>query len=309
MTAYVRPSVEVRRQVPVRGASLALSHDQVVPDTPGYSPARLLRMSNALQLSLDVQQVIETFGQEVRETVPFDGLRYNNSLHDVDLKVGRNSQNNCSYQLAINDQLLGEVTFTRKSKFAKHESTELETLLRTLVHPLRNALLYRQALLTAQKDPLTGVYNRAALNETLQREVELAQRHGLSLSLIVIDIDHFKRINDTYGHSAGDCLLKGLVDSAKQSIRRCDMLFRYGGEEFVVVLNNTDAKGAMRLAERIRRNIEKEEYPCADQPLKMTVSAGVAALAADESEEDLFKKADKALYRAKSAGRNRAQLG
>jgi diguanylate cyclase (GGDEF)-like protein len=237
--------------------------------------------------------------------VPIDGLLYHNGAHELELKTGRNAAHACAYRLSVNDQVLGELTFTRKSKFSAAESNELELLLCSLVHPLRNALLYRSALLKAQRDPLTGVYNRAALNETLAREVELAQRHKTPLSIIVLDIDHFKNINDGYGHAAGDCLLKGLAESACASIRRCDMLFRYGGEEFVVVLNNTDAKGAQRLAERIRRNIEKEEYPCDAAPIRMTISAGVASLRGRDTEAKLFERADEALYRAKSAGRNR----
>lgn len=265
---------------------------------------RALRITNALQTTLDASQLLETFAQEIKATVPIDGALYSLPEQDLELKAGRNAANSCSYRLNLNEQFLGEITFTRKIKFSSGELNELETLLGSFVHPLRNALLYRTALMKAQRDPLTGVYNRAALNETLAREVELAHRHKNELSLIVIDIDHFKRINDTFGHSAGDCLLHGLVDRARSSIRRSDLLFRFGGEEFVVVLNNTDLKGATRLAERIRRAVEKEEFCCGGKTIRMTVSTGVASLREKDIEATLFARADQALYRAKTAGRN-----
>ena len=287
------------------GKGALSTHEEPSRGEPAwYSSERLLQISSALQTSLDIEQLIDTFAQEVKVTVPVDGVRFFNAQQGVDVKVGRNAAQLCTYHLTVNEQLLGEVAFMRKTSFTASQSNELELLLRSLVHPLRNALLYRTALLKAQRDPLTGVYNRAALTETLARDVELAQRHQNPLSIIVLDIDHFKNINDSHGHAAGDCLLKGLVESASHSIRRCDMLFRFGGEEFVVLLNNTDEKGALRLAERIRRNVEKEEYRCGGQVIHMTLSAGIAELQKQDVETRLFERADQALYRAKYEGRN-----
>ena len=292
------------RSIIVGDKTLALRPELGSGEPARYSSERLLQITHALQLSLDVEQVIETFTHEVKVTIPVEGMRFHNAQQGVDVKIGRNAAHLCTYSLTVNGQSLGEVAFMRKTLFSASQSNELELLLRSLVHPLRNALLYRAALLKAQRDPLTGVYNRAALTETLARDVELAQRHQTPLSIIVLDIDHFKNINDTYGHAAGDGLLKCLVESAKHSIRRCDMLFRFGGEEFVVLLNNTDEKGALRLAERIRRNVEKEDYLCGDHVIHMTLSAGIAALQKKDVETRLFERADQALYRAKSEGRN-----
>lgn len=292
------------RNVIVGTNALDLKTEPGAGEPVRYSSERLLQISSALQTSLDIEQLIEAFIQEVKVSIPVDGVRFHNSQQGVDLKIGRNAAHVCSYTLTINEQSLGEVVFMRKTGFTPSQSNELELLLRSLIHPLRNALLYRAALLKAQRDPLTGVYNRAALTETLMRDVELAQRHKNPLSIIVLDIDNFKNINDTYGHFAGDCLLKGLVDCARHSIRRCDMLFRFGGEEFVVLLNNTDEKGALRLAERIRRNVEKEDYICNGRVIHMTLSAGIAELQQQDVELRLFERADQALYRAKSDGRN-----
>ncbi len=304
MAVLTQSASHSARNVIVGSSTLSLRPEPGSGEPARYSSERLLQITSALQTSLDIEQVIDMFAQEVKITVPVDGVRFHNAQHGVDVKVGRNAAHLYTYHLTVNEQSLGEVTFMRKTSCTASQSNELELLLRSLVHPLRNALMYRTALLKAQRDPLTGVYNRAALTETLSRDVELAQRHQTPLSIIVLDIDHFKNINDSYGHAAGDCLLKGLVESANHSIRRCDMLFRFGGEEFVVLLNNTDEKGALRLAERIRRSVEKQDYRCSDQVIRMTLSAGIAALQKQDAETRLFERADQALYRAKSEGRN-----
>jgi diguanylate cyclase (GGDEF)-like protein len=304
MATLTQSTLNSPRNVVVATLSNPLAADFGDTDAKRQLLSRTLRITQALQTSLDLSQLIETFAVEVKGCIPIEGLRYVNDLAGVDAKVGRNAANACAFRLTLNEQPLGEVTFCRKAKFSGAEQNDLETLLRSLVHPLRNALMYRTALVKSQRDPLTNAYNRAALSETLKREVELAHRHKTTVSLIVIDIDHFKTINDTYGHAAGDCLLNGLVECATGSIRRCDMLFRYGGEEFVVLLNNTDAKGAARLAERIRRNVEREEFVCAGKVITMTVSAGVASLRPKDLDATLFARADQALYRAKTAGRN-----
>ena len=176
-----------------------------------------------------------------------------------------------------------------------------------MIYPLRNALLYREALRSAHRDPLTGLNNRRCLQETLRRETELAHRHGNPLSLIVLDIDHFKAVNDRHGHDVGDLALRAVAQCAAGCVRGSDMLFRFGGEEFVILLTNTDRDGALLLAERVRTAVEAMECATDMQSLRLTASLGVAGLQAGEREDQLFKRADKALYRAKEEGRNRVR--
>ena len=121
----------------------------------------------------------------------------------------------------------------------------------------------------------------------------------------MFDIDHFKAINDSYGHSQGDISIKSVVECAQHCARSTDMLFRYGGEEFVMILRNTTLDGARLLADRIRRKVEKMECQDKGKPINMTVSAGVATLAPGESAQHFFERADAALYAAKNSGRNR----
>jgi len=119
-----------------------------------------------------------------------------------------------------------------------------------------------------------------------------------------VDIDHFKKINDTYGHSAGDKVLQATVNCIQHTIRSSDILFRYGGEEFVVLLNGASRKGATLLAERIREKVEAGECHAERKKIKTTVSIGIASLDIDDGHESLFMNADKALYEAKKSGRN-----
>lgn len=173
-----------------------------------------------------------------------------------------------------------------------------------LVYPLRNALLYRRAVQSAQRDPLTGIGNRAALETALKREIDLSHRNGSPLAMMVFDLDHFKNVNDTYGHAAGDCALKQFAQTVGKCARGTDMLFRFGGEEFVLLLNNTEMMGATQLGERIREAVEEMELECEGARFGITVSVGVAATRIDDTPESLFKRADFLLYSAKSGGRN-----
>ena len=275
-----------------------------------YSDAsRLLHLSNSLQSSLAIDDVLSRFSDEIKQYIPHDFLGYSldetPSKKDFDFSVGKKARFKLNQQLTFNsDRSLGSLVISRKRKFTDVEAREFEHLTCTLIYPLRNAILYRDAVQAAHKDALTGIGNRAALNEAISREVDLAHRHDRSLGMIIIDIDHFKSINDTYGHATGDCLLKALSFSAEETIRLSDQIFRFGGEEFVVLLPETAIGGVKRLAERIRRNIEALKTECEGSKIKMTASLGIATLNNGEDEEGFFSRADKALYQAKNDGRN-----
>lgn len=265
----------------------------------------LLHITGALQTSLDVTKVIETFSSEIKVILPHHSVRYQHVEQEITVEVGAKARNSCSYQLIVCGQSLGQLTLTRGKKFSPPETALLEKLLCCLVYPLRNALLFRNAQLAALRDPLTGVNNRAAMDVTLMRELDLARRHKTPLTLISLDIDRFKQINDTHGHLAGDHVLKTVADVVADCMRRSDILFRYGGEEFTIVLSNTGLGGAMLLAERVRQAIESSTITANGRQIPLTVSIGLATADATDTRESLFDKADIAMYQAKSAGRNR----
>jgi two-component system cell cycle response regulator len=159
----------------------------------------------------------------------------------------------------------------------------------------------------AQTDPLTQLLNRRALTERLQQEMERALRYDASLALLLVDLDHFKAVNDTHGHLVGDDALRDLARLLLDTVRTTDVVARYGGEEFLVLLPETDDTGAEGFAERIRQAVEAHRFEAAGAALRLTASLGVAVFPAPRvhTAEDLFVRADAALYRAKADGRNR----
>jgi diguanylate cyclase (GGDEF)-like protein len=160
----------------------------------------------------------------------------------------------------------------------------------------------------ATTDSLTGLANRRCLFERLGQEVYRARRYNTALSLLLFDLDHFKRINDGWGHAVGDHVLREIARETLQLLRRTDTAGRYGGEEFVVLLPETDLAEAMAMAHRLNREISRKVIaPEHGSPLVVTVSVGVATLAPAESGEELVQRADRALYRAKQAGRDRVE--
>jgi diguanylate cyclase (GGDEF)-like protein len=165
--------------------------------------------------------------------------------------------------------------------------------------------LSRVLALQAHTDSLTGALNRRAMEEVALRETYRSIRHGNPLCMIVLDVDHFKRLNDARGHAAGDCALQALVTQVKSMLRANDVLARTGGEEFTILLPDTHASAGILAAERVRYAIENLETLFDDKPLKFTVSAGVAQLdPAQGSWENMMRRADTAMYEAKEHGRN-----
>ncbi|MBV8167012.1 MAG: GGDEF domain-containing protein [Alphaproteobacteria bacterium] len=173
----------------------------------------------------------------------------------------------------------------------------------------RLASAERKLMLRALTDPLTGVFNRRTFIEMSSKEEERARRSGSLTSVLMLDIDHFKRINDTHGHGVGDLAIKMLAEQATKSLRSIDILARYGGEEFIVTLPETDAAVASRVAERLRSALETAVVQTdAGVEVKFTVSIGVATFATGVPLQRAMEAADQALYLAKQAGRNRVEI-
>jgi len=161
--------------------------------------------------------------------------------------------------------------------------------------------LEEELRLLSYTDALTGAYNRRYLVQKLEEEIERAKRYGNEFSLILLDIDHFKKINDRYGHNAGDIVLKGVVKMIKERIRKVDTLARWGGEEFIIMLPNTPVEKAVILAEELRENLSKMTIPGIE---KVTASFGVAGYRPGDTVDSLVKRADDLMYTAKAEGRN-----
>lgn len=273
----------------------------------GIAPAELqqtLKLAGLLQTSLEIESVLNYFLQSAQLLVKFDAAHFSFEERDLNLKYGKTQRHRCSYRLRLAGEFLGELVFTRRRRFAEQEMEQLENLLGQLIFPLRNAVWYQRALQAAKIDTLTGTNNRAAMDEMLDREVDLAHRHQSAMSLLIFDLDHFKLINDNYGHSVGDDVLRECVECANQSLRSTDTLFRFGGEEFVVILPGVNVAGAALAAERLRSVIEKHAFTSRQSTIPVTISIGTASITLQDTVKTILERADTALYSAKNAGRN-----
>jgi diguanylate cyclase (GGDEF)-like protein len=266
-------------------------------------------ISSALQTTLKFDELVAIFSQKVQVLIPHSGFVYSNDIFDLEIQNGMASQHSCSYALTIENQKLGNLTLMRSKRFTKAEIQLLENLLCCLIYPLRNATLFQQTVKLAHTDPLTQTHNRAAFDDTVNREINLALRNSQYLSAIFLDIDHFKAINDQHGHACGDLVLATIAKWIKACARNSDIIFRYGGEEFVILLSNTKLDGAELLAERIRSKIEHNTLAYNMDILKLTVSQGVSALRVNDTMESFIERADQAMYRAKKNGRNQVNIG
>ncbi len=218
------------------------------------------------------------------------------SQEDVTLKIKSLEQGASDYIVKPFDEgeLLARVKVHLKLKFLQDELKK------------KNAELQELSGI----DQLTGVSNRRRFMEFFDREFFRSRRHRNELSFAIFDVDFFKQINDRFGHLVGDAVLVQIVRMIEKSIRLSDIIGRYGGDELIVLLPQTDLEGALLLAERIRTQIENFEFPGATQAIKITASAGVGTyphIAATKVDE-LLQKADEALYRAKAYGRNRIEI-
>lgn len=157
----------------------------------------------------------------------------------------------------------------------------------------------------AVRDPLTGLHNRLAYDERIVQEFARWKRYGQPMVLMMVDIDHFKSVNDTYGHKAGDKALKLIADQIRNNLRESDFLARLGGEEFVVLMPETDLDSAIIAADKLLKAVEQCQFHYQNAQVNITVSAGLSQLREDDSTDTLFQRADEALYRAKESGRNR----
>lgn len=298
----------MRDMTMVIGANAAngTSNLPLTPLTPEQELATRVRLSQALQMSLDPTEVLTLFYKHIQSAVNVSGLLFKSGNQNPDVKIGRECLHHCDYRLTTDEGYLGEIIFSRSKRFAENELITLEFLLSSLIYPLRNAIRYQTAMRLALLDPLTMLGNRAALDSALHRELQSAERHQHDLSLLVVDADHFKKINDEHGHHRGDLVLRAIAKGIESVCRSSDSIFRYGGEEFVVLLGKTHSSGAKITAERIRQQIEQTNITHNGKSIGTTVSIGIATRMPYKKEHvsDLFDRADAALYQAKANGRN-----
>ncbi|MEM9102876.1 MAG: GGDEF domain-containing protein [Pseudomonadota bacterium] len=270
--------------------------------TPQTTPHRTIYLD--LQKSIEFDEVLRSFNHEINSRIPWCSLSYEHPTHNLECIFGTSKRHQVNYLLKIDETELGHFSLSKDDHFTKRELQLLESLMCSLLYPLYNAIKYYQALRMATTDDLTGLGNRHALKQNLERELNIATRHHCHLSVLMIDIDFFKKINDSYGHLVGDKVLKHIAESIRCITRGSDLAFRYGGEEFVILLCNTDVNGATLFAHRLRLTIEQLPCECQNKIISATVSIGVTEYLLGDSADQVLDKADEALYAAKDRGRN-----
>jgi two-component system cell cycle response regulator len=214
--------------------------------------------------------------------------------------------------LVVRDVPIGTLALAgkRPDMFGASVRPALQALANQVAVALSNAASVARLEELATTDGLTGCYNKRYFNEQLKAKLQAANRFGRKLSLIITDIDHFKGVNDTYGHATGDIVIQELGAILQRLKRETDVVARFGGEEFCILCEETDTEGALLLAERVRRQLEETTFETEHGKLKVTCSLGVATFPAHAADSDgLFRISDRALYTAKHAGRNRVCAG
>ncbi len=199
----------------------------------------------------------------------------------------------------VNDELVQEFQLRRGDQI-KIGDTILKFLSGADLESQYHETIYRMTIM----DGLTDIHNKRYLVEQLDRELSRATRHGRPLSMVICDIDHFKLVNDEFGHLAGDYVLKEVAQLAKSRIRPDDVIARYGGEEIAIILPETDLDGGVRIADQLRQMIDDETFVFEDEYIDVTVSCGVAQLQPGWRAYEFVRAADMQLYEAKRAGRN-----
>ncbi len=289
---------------PVSAQVIALDPriNQQVPGSKKH--IRVLQLTSLLSRSLETSQIIETFMAEISGSVEHCGYRYRCQDAGLDIEQGITDVFNINYRLKLQNRQLGEITLFKLTRFTSRELGELEGLLTALIYPIKNATMYQVALKSAYRDPLTGLNNRTSMEKSLPRDIDLAKRHKQSMAILVMDLDGFKYINDSCGHDAGDQVLREVGRVISEEVRRTDLVYRYGGDEFVGGLTQTTINGAIDVSERIRKSIEALDLSSEGICSRVQISIGITLVRQSDNFKTVFKRADKALYHAKMSGKN-----
>lgn len=269
-------------------------------------PGILNRLVRRLSTTLKLDAQLTMLAEEVVQVVPFDAFQYRHQLahQEFVFTTGIGGPHRCEYRLNLEEENFGTLSLHRRTRFSDDELKAVEMLIGAAICPLRNACQFSAMEQVSLTDSLTGIGNKRAMDEALQKAQLLAGRHNETYSLILCDLDHFKAVNDNCGHVVGDIVLKRAAEALESAVRSSDSVYRFGGEEFAVLLPHTHHLEAVDIAERIRSAIAALQIDCGKHSVAVTTSCGVALHRTGESSAHWLARADEALYRAKKQGRN-----
>ncbi|MBN1536656.1 MAG: diguanylate cyclase [Anaerolineales bacterium] len=268
----------------------------------GYTDPRIRPLKPIAENSLTARAVRERKPLLVNDIQADTALNH----HDDDLPDERQAASTIIAPLTLGSQTLGAISLSsyRRHAFSETDLQLLVSFAAMATTAINNAQLHAAVQKQAVTDTLTKLYNRRGLFDLAQREVMRAHRFQHPLCAMLLDIDHFKQINDTHGHQVGDQILAGVSTEFTKTLRQVDLVGRYGGDEFIALLPETDLPQAMAIAERLRKSVSEMTFNTPTTQVKITISVGVAVLGKEDTLETLIKNTDLALYRAKEKGRN-----
>lgn len=275
---------------------------------PAESAEHLLALCQQLIGEAEPERLLQHVFSWAASAGLAESLKFEPEREQATIALGDPRHHSANYRLEVNGVASGTVTVTRRNRYPETALAALECGLGALARALDLAYALQHAKMMATRDSLTGLLNRRALDDGLAREMLLAKRYKRALALMIIDIDHFKEINDQLGHLSGDEALQRLVNCFTGCVRESDMAFRLGGDEFAIILPGTGLVGAAGVARKIQDAVavlnaaRKETIP-------LRISIGVADMLPGDDDKALLQRADTHLYHAKSLGRDRVCAG
>jgi diguanylate cyclase (GGDEF)-like protein len=284
-------------------AGLIVEQNSIQADNARFKHAleetlELYEITKEIAKFLDAEKVFVTFNEKINKYLDLEDCKFLKS--DADLSGYKDYQ---VLPLNIDKKNIGYLVALG---IRERDTEKFNILAQQFMLGIKRAVLYHDVQEMATMDSLTHVFSRRYWFQRCSEEINRSKKFNYSLSCLMLDIDHFKDFNDRYGHLIGDALLIETSKTIKDNIRQIDLVGKYGGEEFCVVLTETDIEGAQFVAERIRKAMEEKYVRAYDEELKVTISIGISAFPKDAQDLSiLIDKADQALYRAKETGRNR----
>jgi len=254
-----------------------------------------------LQTTLDLQQQLQMVSMAAGKIVPLCGMSLQTGVGEFAAPGSVRGDYEYRSMLVLHEQCLGEVIYSSDQAISPLSQRRLMELESQWLFALRNALVVTRLQQLALRDTLTGLGNRRYFDEAFARSLQLAERKNQQVALVLLDLDNFKQVNDNFGHHAGDDVLLAVADAMRNTLRASDTLFRFGGDEFAVLLCGEDAQSVELVAHRLVKSISSH-HQC--EKFNVSASAGLACYRTADSEKTLFGRADAALYQAKLAGKN-----
>ncbi|WP_286266425.1 GGDEF domain-containing protein [Thalassotalea atypica] len=257
---------------------------------------RGLQLLEQLQTTLDLKQLLNKFAMEAAKYIDFSGLTFSSDCPDVTVRGSRKGKYERQFELVIENNYLGTLTYAINSSMSSTNYKILKELHQYLLYPIKNAIAYNNALMLAMQDGLTGLGNRRYFDKQLHRAITHSNRQKTDVGLVVCDLNKFKAINDSFGHHIGDNVLIHFANALKSSVRESDSIFRFGGDEFVLLVEDASRESLDIINQRIHQAITNDPLLMKYQ---VTCSLGATFLNRADTAISFFERADQALYRRK----------